>query len=86
MDSHHGKTVHHCYDCNSVFSSKANYRRHVAIVHYTQCIYCRDGDEEEDAGGHGRGFQQGMPKFPTIAQLQQHVATIHNQHTDRPPV
>ena len=73
--NHYGKTVHHCNDCNSVFSSEANFRRHVAIVHNKQCVYC----DETDAG-HGGDRYERLPKFPTVQQLQQHVATTHNQH------
>ena len=54
-DYNHGKTVYHCNDCNCVFSSQPNYRRHIAIVHHKQCIYCDDGegDDEEDVGRGG---------------------------------
>ena len=65
--SHHGKVAHHCDDCNSVYSSEANYRRHVAIVHKKQCVYCDEVD-----GRH--------PRFTNTAQLRQHVATTHNEH------
>ena len=65
--SHHGKVAHHCDDCNSVYSSEANYRRHVAIFHKKQCVYCDEVD-----GRH--------PRFANTAQLRQHVATTHNEH------
>ena len=65
--SHHGKAAHHCDDCNSVYSSEANYKRHVAIVHKKQCVYCDEVD-----GRH--------PRFTNTAQLRQHMATTHNQH------
>ena len=78
-DNHHGKTVHHCDDCNSVFSSEANYKRHVAIVHNKQCIYCND---EADGGGRRRGGDRynRLPNLATVRQLRQHVATTHNQN------
>ena len=65
--SHHGKAAHHCNDCNSVYASEGNYRRHVAIIHKKQCVYCDEVD--------GR-----QPRFANTAQLRQHVATTHNEH------
>ena len=76
-DNHHGKTVHHCDSCNSVFSSEANYRRHIAIVHNKQCIYCCGDNDIVD--GRGDRYNR-LPKFATVHQLQQHVATTHNQN------
>ena len=35
--THHGKMVHHCNDCSSVYASEVNYRRRMAIVHTKQC-------------------------------------------------
>jgi len=78
-DSHHGKTVHHCDSCNSVFSSEANYRRHIAIVHNKQCIYCC-GDNDDVVDGRGGDRYNRLPKFATVHQLRQHVATTHNQN------
>ena len=80
-DRHHGKTVHHCDQCNSVYTSEANYRRHVAIVHKRQCVYCHDDDEVDDGtrrGGGGGGG--GGARFATVGQLRQHIATSHSQH------
>ena len=37
--THHGKAAHHCNDCNSVYATEGNCRRHMAIVHKKQCVY-----------------------------------------------
>ena len=76
-ENHHGKTVHHCDGCNSVFSSEANYKRHIAIVHNKQCTYC--GDNGVDTVDGGDRYNR-LPKFATVQKLQQHVATTHNQN------
>ena len=76
-ENHHGKTVHHCDGCTSVFSSEANYKLHVAIVHNKQCIYC--GDNGADTVDGGDRYNR-LPKFATVHQLRQYVATTHNQN------
>ena len=76
-ENHHGKTVHHCDGCNSVFSSEANYKRHIAILHNKQCTYC--GDNGVDTVDGGDRYNR-LPKFATVQKLRQHVATTHNQN------